>query len=106
MTEVVGPQIRIPVKPERLYHRSPEASHQEVSQQVGARLGLERGFDAIRPGEHVITVQPGQPVDPQPGTQLVDLAVAAAVGVRECHPCAGREQLRGQPLRGRRDRAR
>ena len=88
VAEVVRPQLRVPVQPELGQDRAAEAAHQEVGEQVGAGLALQHRPHPVRAGEHVVAVQPGQPAQAQPRAQLVQRAVAAAVGVAEHHPQA------------------
>ena len=98
VAEVVGPQLRVPVQAEPGQHGPVEAAHQEVGQQVRARLGLEELAHPVRAGEHVVAVQARQPPQAQPGAQVVERAVGAAVGVGHRHAMPVSQGVGGHPF--------
>ena len=62
MGEVVGPQLGPPVEAQLGEDRAPEAAHEEVGEKVRAGLVGKEPADPVRPGEDVVAVQPGKPV--------------------------------------------
>jgi hypothetical protein len=80
-----------------------ETADQEVGQHVRAGLGVEQGPQPVRPREHVIAVQPGQPPQAKPRAQLIECPVTAAVRVRQCDRQAARLGRHRDLLGGGRD---
>ena len=92
VAEVVRPQLRIPVEAELRQYRPAETAHQEIGEHVRAWLGVEQGLDPAGAGEQVVTVQARQPPQAEPGAQLVQRPIGAAVGIRDGGPLARSER--------------
>ena len=103
MAEVVVAQVRVPVEAELTPNQSVEAEHEEVGEEVGARLLARQVGDDVCAGIQVVAVVAAEALDPVTRADLVEGTVGAAIGIGDGNALVSRHQLEDERLDARGD---